>query len=145
MFRVQPLVYLKGPLPGSLPPTVLPIILLPCLKGPVGLMISYRLVDILTQREDEWRGPAPTPDTHTYTQQIEDEGGALPPRVPGGGLLQGRPFRNITRSLSWDPPIAFIKVVAMSRINSLRPLFSKSPGFWKARNLGVHKGRPFLR
>lgn len=48
-------------------PTVLPIILLPCLKGPVGLMISYRLVDILTQGEDEWRGAAPAPDTHTYS------------------------------------------------------------------------------
>lgn len=39
---------------GSLPLTVLPIILLPCLKGPVGLMISYHLVDIFTQEEDEW-------------------------------------------------------------------------------------------
>lgn len=75
MFRVQPLVYLKGPLPGSLPPTVLPIILLPCLKGPVGLMISYCLVDTLTQREDEWRGPAPAPARTHILQQIEDEGG----------------------------------------------------------------------
>lgn len=49
----------------TLPPTVLPIILLPCLKGPVGLMISYRLVNILTQEEDEWQGTAPTPDTRT--------------------------------------------------------------------------------
>lgn len=52
---------------GSLPPTVLPIILLPCLKGPVGLMISYRLVDILTRGEDEWPGAAPAPDTHTHS------------------------------------------------------------------------------
>lgn len=52
---------------GSLPPTVLPIILLPCLKGPVGLMISYRLVDILTRGEDEWPGAAPAPDTHTLS------------------------------------------------------------------------------
>lgn len=89
MFRVQPLVYLKGPLPGSLPPTVLPIILLPCLKGPVGLMISYRLVDILTQREDEWRGPAPAPDTHTYTRQIEDEGGAPATKSTGRRAAPG--------------------------------------------------------
>lgn len=52
---------------GSLPPTVLPIILLPCLKGPVGLMISYRLVDILTRGKDEWPGAAPAPDTHTHS------------------------------------------------------------------------------
>lgn len=52
---------------GSLPPMVLPITLLPCLKGPVGLMISYCLVDILTHGEDGWRGAAPAPDTHTHS------------------------------------------------------------------------------
>lgn len=60
-----------------LPLMVLPITLLPCLKGPVGLMISYCLVDILTQEEDEWQGAAPTQHTHTFCGRSRMREGAI--------------------------------------------------------------------
>lgn len=76
----------------------------------MGLMISYRLVDILTQEEDEWQGTAPTPDTHTLCGRLKMREGTLSKRIWGRAAPE-KLCRVLGRAFSYDSPIAPTKVV----------------------------------
>lgn len=130
---------------GSLPPTVLPIILLPCLKGPVGLMISYRLVDILTQEEDEWQGTAPTPDTHTLCGRLKTTEGTLGKRIWGRAAPE-KLRRVLGRAFSRDSPIAPTKAVSCRLRRSILlptlPLALPTPGAGRGWEACLVRGGP---